>query len=267
MLNFYVLTWTNPLCTGQRSIADHFTSVLVVGVVLLMWRTIAFRLLPVVEQEYWGYWVNAIALSTPSLRKRESISEWVKMSGTCVNCGIELKKTFHTCLCFYIFFVQTFAANVKAELQKFPEDDRDDVVILFSAHSLPLKVSVSRPCVTGWQTDVWFYLIGSQSWRPLPTRGRSNRSECDGLHRTHSSLQTGLAIQGNNSPTHSSTNPLIHSFTHSITHSSPLIYHPLHSSTTHSLYHPCTVITSCFHPGRSLALAQPSNRRGHRIAF
>ena len=50
---------------------------------------------------------------------------------------------------FYIFFVQTFAANVKAELQKFPEDDRDDVVILFSAHSLPLKVSVSQPCVTG----------------------------------------------------------------------------------------------------------------------
>ena len=153
-----------------------------------------------------------------------------------MNCGIELKKTFHTCLCFYIFFVQTFAANVKAELQKFPEDDRDDVVILFSAHSLPLKVSVSRPCVTGWQTDVWFYLIGSQSWRPLPTRGRSNRSECDGLHRTHSSLQTGLAIQGNNSPTHSSTNPT-HLPMHSLIHS---LYHPFvqpTNSPTHSTNH------------------------------
>ena len=31
---------------------------------------------------------------------------------------------------------------MKAELEKFPEDVRDDVVILFSAHSLPLKVSL-----------------------------------------------------------------------------------------------------------------------------
>jgi len=30
--------------------------------------------------------------------------------------------------------------NIKEELEKFPETDRDDVVILFSAHSLPMKV-------------------------------------------------------------------------------------------------------------------------------
>ncbi|KAK7895745.1 hypothetical protein WMY93_021070 [Mugilogobius chulae] len=36
--------------------------------------------------------------------------------------------------------VECFAEHVKNELLKFPEDKRDDVVILFSAHSLPLAV-------------------------------------------------------------------------------------------------------------------------------
>ncbi|XP_072310030.1 ferrochelatase, mitochondrial [Eucyclogobius newberryi] len=36
--------------------------------------------------------------------------------------------------------VECFADHVKNELLKFPEDKRDDVVILFSAHSLPLAV-------------------------------------------------------------------------------------------------------------------------------
>ena len=30
---------------------------------------------------------------------------------------------------------------IEEELGKFPEADRDDVVILFSAHSLPMKVA------------------------------------------------------------------------------------------------------------------------------
>lgn len=36
--------------------------------------------------------------------------------------------------------VQAFAENVQAELAKFPADAQNDVVILFSAHSLPMKV-------------------------------------------------------------------------------------------------------------------------------
>lgn len=36
--------------------------------------------------------------------------------------------------------VQAFAECVRSELDKFPDEFRDDVVILFSAHSLPLKV-------------------------------------------------------------------------------------------------------------------------------
>ena len=35
---------------------------------------------------------------------------------------------------------QAFAENVKTELLKFPADAQKDVVILFSAHSLPMKV-------------------------------------------------------------------------------------------------------------------------------
>ncbi|CAI8026534.1 Ferrochelatase, mitochondrial [Geodia barretti] len=36
--------------------------------------------------------------------------------------------------------VQVFVDNIRSELAKFPDDVRDDVIILFSAHSLPLKV-------------------------------------------------------------------------------------------------------------------------------
>lgn len=35
---------------------------------------------------------------------------------------------------------QAFAHNIKAALAKYPEDGRKDVVVLFSAHSLPLEI-------------------------------------------------------------------------------------------------------------------------------
>lgn len=40
--------------------------------------------------------------------------------------------------------IQCFAEHVSNELLKFPEDKRDDVVILFSAHSLPMAVSIMK---------------------------------------------------------------------------------------------------------------------------
>ncbi|GFR94006.1 ferrochelatase [Elysia marginata] len=36
--------------------------------------------------------------------------------------------------------VQAFAESIKTEISRFPKEDQDDVVILFSAHSLPMKV-------------------------------------------------------------------------------------------------------------------------------
>lgn len=37
------------------------------------------------------------------------------------------------------FLIQTFAQRIRDELNQFPEDKRKDVIILFSAHSLPLR--------------------------------------------------------------------------------------------------------------------------------
>ena len=36
--------------------------------------------------------------------------------------------------------LQVFAETIREELQNFPAVDRDDVIILFSAHSLPMSV-------------------------------------------------------------------------------------------------------------------------------
>lgn len=43
--------------------------------------------------------------------------------------------------------VKTFAERIKEELAQFPSEKRDDVIILFSAHSLPLQVTVLNQCV------------------------------------------------------------------------------------------------------------------------
>ena len=42
--------------------------------------------------------------------------------------------------CCLLSCFQTHVQHIREELAKFPEEDRDDVVILFSAHSLPLRV-------------------------------------------------------------------------------------------------------------------------------
>lgn len=36
--------------------------------------------------------------------------------------------------------IKAIGSRISDEIKKFPESDRDDIVILFSAHSLPLKV-------------------------------------------------------------------------------------------------------------------------------
>ena len=36
--------------------------------------------------------------------------------------------------------IEAFSDNIQKELLKFPEEVRDDVVIMFSAHSLPMTV-------------------------------------------------------------------------------------------------------------------------------
>ena len=43
-------------------------------------------------------------------------------------------------LLWFASLLKAFAENVRAELAKFPADVQNEVVILFSAHSLPMKV-------------------------------------------------------------------------------------------------------------------------------
>lgn len=38
-------------------------------------------------------------------------------------------------------FIETITERIKEELAQFPKDIRGDVIILFSAHSLPMKVT------------------------------------------------------------------------------------------------------------------------------
>lgn len=38
------------------------------------------------------------------------------------------------------FLAKCFADNIRKELEQFPEEKRKDVFILFSAHSLPMRV-------------------------------------------------------------------------------------------------------------------------------
>lgn len=52
------------------------------------------------------------------------------------------------------FLVKTFADNIQKELNQFPENIRDDVIILFSAHSIPLKVNLHQ-----FFFGFWFYFI------------------------------------------------------------------------------------------------------------
>lgn len=63
------LTLVNPSWTGHLSMVDHFIDSLLPSLLeLAKYLYIAFKLLPVVEQEYCGYWLKATALSTPSLK-------------------------------------------------------------------------------------------------------------------------------------------------------------------------------------------------------
>jgi len=36
--------------------------------------------------------------------------------------------------------IKAIGSRISDEIKKFPESDRDNIIILFSAHSLPLKV-------------------------------------------------------------------------------------------------------------------------------
>ncbi|XP_053379818.1 ferrochelatase, mitochondrial-like [Mercenaria mercenaria] len=85
-------------------------------------RGIAFTQYPQYSCSTTGSSMNAIY---KHYRNRGSVSQiaWSSIDRWPTNSGL----------------IQTHAEHIRAELEKFPEDVRDEVVILFSAHSLPLK--------------------------------------------------------------------------------------------------------------------------------
>ena len=86
-------------------------------------------------------------------------------------------------------FLQAFAGNIKNELEKFPETVRHQVVLLFSAHSLPMTVRITVLldymdfCVDKWSNREWnlsHSVTGCEQRRSLSCRGSCNCTCCDG---------------------------------------------------------------------------------------
>jgi protoheme ferro-lyase len=90
--------------------------------------------------------------------------------------------------------VEAFAQNIEAQLQTYPEDKRDQVVLLFSAHSLPMSV-VNR----GKITKAFLYKAAQQpltfgSRGSLSRRGCGDSSCCYVAIKVFESIPTLLAI-------------------------------------------------------------------------
>lgn len=91
--------------------------------------------------------------------------------------------------------IKAFAANIRSALLKFPEDKRDDAVILFSAHSLPMKVvdrgdtypSEVAATVSAVMQELQFKnphrLVWQSKVGPLPWLGPQTKDAISGYHK------------------------------------------------------------------------------------
>lgn len=78
--------------------------------------------------------------SEPSCREKCRRKQEGQITKACTRLPLNVLHTLHMSLSHHIGFIQAVAARVREGLAKFPEEDRDKVVILFSAHSLPIKI-------------------------------------------------------------------------------------------------------------------------------
>ena len=60
--------------------------------------------------------------------------------------------------------VKTFVERIQTELDAFPADKRKDVTLLFSAHSLPLRVSYIVMIMFSSISSRIFHFLGCKSW-------------------------------------------------------------------------------------------------------
>lgn len=96
-------------------------------------RAVAFSQYPQFSCSTTGSSLNAIARHVAATKEDASPIRWSVIDRWPTHPGL----------------VEAFAERITAELEKFPPAERDRVVILFSAHSLPLK------CVTRGDTYPW----------------------------------------------------------------------------------------------------------------
>lgn len=88
-----------------------------------------------------GSSLNAIYRYLNKTNRLSSTMKWSVIDRWPVHEGlikVKLLSSFNITLLYCI--LQAFVGNIQSELSKFPEDIRNDVVILFSAHSLPMSV-------------------------------------------------------------------------------------------------------------------------------
>lgn len=91
--------------------------------------------------------------------------------------------------------VEAFAQNIEAQLNTYPEEKRDQVVLLFSAHSLPMSVVNRGRLMPPWSLTRITLIILSRR-RPLPRRSCSDSSRRNAATQVQKPLPPVLAISG-----------------------------------------------------------------------
>ena len=97
--------------------------------------------------------------------------------------------------------IRTFASNIEKTLtEKFPDPEkRKNVVILFSAHSVPQYVSDKNKILRDLLMKSYLS-SGDEQGRSVPRRGRRVGSAGHGTIELESRIQTCLAVESRTSP-------------------------------------------------------------------
>lgn len=103
-------------------------------------HAVAFTQYPQYSCSTTGSSLNAIYRYLNKTNRLSSTIKWSVIDRWPVNEGLIKVTLLSYFNMIYYTLLQAFVGNIQSELSKFPDDIRNDVVILFSAHSLPMSV-------------------------------------------------------------------------------------------------------------------------------